>query len=96
MLNHLSEADIKANLRRVPEWKSHSDSISRRFEFADFAASMRFVHAVAVLAEAANHHPDIDIRWNKVLLQLSTHSSGGLTEADFALAEKIDTVTIKG
>jgi len=86
----LSETDIKASLSRIPEWRSRDNSISRRFEFADFAASMGFVNTVAALAEEADHHPDIDIRWNKVLLRLSTHSAGGLTALDFALAEKID------
>jgi len=52
---------------------------------------MRFVNAVAVLAEKAGHHPDIDIRWNKVTLALTTHDQGGLTEKDFALAKKFDT-----
>lgn len=90
MPNRLSPADVETQLGRIPAWQSHDDAISRRFEFADFAAALQFVNVVADRAEKANHHPDIDIRWNKVLLRLSTHSAGGLTELDFSLAEKID------
>ncbi len=65
--------------------------IERDFRFADFAAAISFVDHVAERAEAANHHPDILVHgWNKVRLTLSTHSQGGLTEADFALAREID------
>lgn len=65
-------------------------SISREYEFPTFLAAVRFVDFVAELAEAADHHPDIDIRYNRVRLTLSTHSAGGVTEKDFALARAID------
>ena len=65
-------------------------TIVRTFEFKDFPAAIKFVAAVAALAEQAWHHPDIDIRWNKVTLTLSTHDAGGLTEKDFALARQFD------
>jgi 4a-hydroxytetrahydrobiopterin dehydratase len=90
MTTPLSESEIAHHLSRISSWERSNGEISRRFEFADFAASMRFVNAVANLAEKANHHPDIDIRWNKVFLRLSTHSAGGLTDLDFALAEQIN------
>lgn len=64
----------------------------RTFTFSDFLAAIRFVNAVAEVAEAADHHPDIDIRYNKVTLALTTHDSGGLTEKDFALAAQADTI----
>ena len=64
--------------------------ITRTFQFPDFVAAMGFVNQVAGLAEAAGHHPDIDIRWNQVTLALTTHDVGGLTEKDFALAREID------
>jgi 4a-hydroxytetrahydrobiopterin dehydratase len=86
----LNAAQIKAALRRVPQWKKKAALISRTYEFKDFVAAMRFVNAVARQAEKADHHPDIDIRWNKVLLQLTTHSAGGLTEKDFELAQQVD------
>ena len=81
---------IKAALPTVKDWKKQSAEITRTFQFKDFAAAMAFVNKVANLAEAANHHPDIDIRWNKVTLALATHSEGGLTQNDFELARKID------
>jgi 4a-hydroxytetrahydrobiopterin dehydratase len=65
--------------------------IARELKFADFAAAIAFVEEVASAAEAANHHPDILVHgWNKVRLELSTHSEGGLTQADFDLAARID------
>ena len=66
--------------------------ISRTFEFADFPAAMKFVNPVARAAEKSCHHPDIDIRWNKVTLALTTHDAGGLTEKDFTLAAKFDSL----
>ena len=86
----LSPAQIKAALPAVPQWRRKESVISRTFEFEDFVAAMKFVNAVARAAEKAGHHPDIDIRWNKVTLALTTHDAGGLTEKDFALAAKFD------
>jgi len=67
--------------------------ITRTYEFADFNESMGFVTRVAIMAEKYDHHPDIDIRWNKVTLTLSTHSEGGLTARDLDLADRCDTLT---
>ena len=86
----LTPAQIKTALPSVPEWKKQGANIVRTFQFKDFVVAMKFVNAVAKLAEKADHHPDIDIRWNKVTLALSTHSEGGLTEKDFALAKQFD------
>jgi 4a-hydroxytetrahydrobiopterin dehydratase len=86
----LSPSQIKAALPSIPKWRKRGSNILRTFEFADFAAAMKFVNAVARRAEKADHHPDIDIRWNKVTLALSTHSAGGLTRMDFDLAASID------
>jgi 4a-hydroxytetrahydrobiopterin dehydratase len=73
------------------EWARDGEAIVRERKLADFAAAIAFVNRVAELAEAANHHPDILVHgWNRVRLELSTHSAGGLTDADFALAEQID------
>ena len=73
------------------QWKQDGDAIVRDLEFEDFKAAMAAVNRVADLAEETNHHPDILVHgWNKVRLTLSTHSAGGLTAADFALAEQID------
>jgi len=77
----------------MSEWSQRPDALERDFEFADFAAAMAFVNRVAGVAEADNHHPDILVHgWNKVRLMLATHSEGGLTDADHALARRIDEV----
>ena len=86
----LNAAQIKSALATVPDWSKRSKTIARTFVFKDFPAAIKFVNAVAKLAEKAWHHPDIDIRWNKVTLVLTTHDAGGLTEKDFALARKFD------
>ncbi len=86
----LKPPEIKSALATVPEWKESGAAIKRTFQFKDFAAAMKFANAVARLAEKAWHHPDIDVRWNKVTLTLSTHCEGGLTEMDFALARRFN------
>ena len=84
--------EIKEAIKEIPAWEVEGKTIERTFEFDDFTRAMDFVNGVAELAEEEDHHPDIDIRYNKVRLVLSTHSKGGLTELDFALAGKIDTL----
>jgi 4a-hydroxytetrahydrobiopterin dehydratase len=74
----------------VPDWKKNDVCITRTYQFKDFPAAIKFVNAVARLAEKAWHHPDINIRWNKVALTLTTHDAGGLTRKDFILARKFD------
>jgi 4a-hydroxytetrahydrobiopterin dehydratase len=75
------------------EWRHEGAAIVREWTFADFAGAIAFVNRVAETAEAVNHHPDIKVHgWNKVRLELSTHSEGGLTEADFAMAARIDSL----
>jgi len=86
----LSEKEISARLKAVKGWKLSGNEIGKTFILKDFVHAMGFVNSVALLAEKANHHPDIDIRWNKVVLALSTHSAGGLTEKDFTLAAGIE------
>jgi 4a-hydroxytetrahydrobiopterin dehydratase len=78
----------------MSEWREEGTALLKDFEFKDFASAMGFVNQVAEMAEGANHHPDILVHgWNKVRLTLSTHSEGGLTGADHALARRIDEVT---
>jgi 4a-hydroxytetrahydrobiopterin dehydratase len=78
----------------MSEWSQRPDALEREFAFDDFAGAMAFVNRVAAVAEELNHHPDILVHgWNKVRLTLSTHSEGGLTDADHALARRIDEVT---
>ena len=89
-MSKLNASQIKSALATVPEWKRKAAVISRTFQFKDFPAAIKFVDAVAELAEQAWHHPDIDIRWSKVTLALTTHDAGGLTKKDFVLARKFD------
>jgi len=86
----LAPARIQSALRGVPQWRRRRTVITRTYQFKDFVAALKFVNRVARLAEQAWHHPDIDIRWNRVTLVLSTHSEGGLTAKDFRLAKQID------
>ena len=86
----LSDEQVVAGLEGG-EWRREGDAIVRDWRFADFAAAIAFVERVAEVAEAANHHPDILVHgWNKVRLTLSTHSEGGITAADLALARRLD------
>ncbi len=85
----LDSKQIKAALKDLPEWDLEKNAIERTFEFDDFAGSIDFVNGVAELTEETDHHPDMDIRYAKVRVILSTHSKGGLTEMDFEMAERI-------
>ena len=69
-------------------WTEIDGALEREFRFADFAAAMAFVNRVAELAESEDHHPDIDVRWNRVTLRWSTHSAGGITDRDRELAAR--------
>ncbi len=89
----VSATEIQAFLEAHPEWSRAGNEITRTYELADFNESMGFVTRVAIMAEKYDHHPDIDIRWNKVTLTLSTHSEGGLTARDLDLADRCDTLT---
>jgi 4a-hydroxytetrahydrobiopterin dehydratase len=91
----LGEEQIEQHLVEVPNWRREGDAaIVHERKLESFLDAVAFVDRVAVLAEEANHHPDILLHgWNKVRLTLSTHSAGALTEADFALAARIDALT---
>jgi len=89
----LTEPQISAELLTVPAWTRAGDSITTLTQRADFRDALLYLGAVAYLAESANHHPDIVINWNRVTLTLSTHSAGGLTAADFALARQISALS---
>jgi 4a-hydroxytetrahydrobiopterin dehydratase len=89
-MSKLSTAEIKTELKKIPEWSKRNKTITRTYSFKDFAAAMKFVNAVARQAEKAWHHPDIDIRWNRVTLTLTTHDQGGLTDKDFGMAQHAD------
>jgi 4a-hydroxytetrahydrobiopterin dehydratase len=86
----LSSAEVSSRLKSLPSWKLENGEIARTYEFPDFRGSLAFVNKVGELAEKAGHHPDIDIRYNKVRLALVTHDAGGLTAKDFELAGQAD------
>jgi 4a-hydroxytetrahydrobiopterin dehydratase len=92
MADLLKAQDIKEWLKKLPEWELDKKHIERTFEFDDFTQAIEFVNGVAEIADEEDHHPDIDVRYNKVRVALSTHSEGGLTELDFEVAEKIGTL----
>ena len=89
----LSAEMVQESLSSLPQWKLEGKEIVRQYEFADFAAAMVFVNQVAEKAEAAGHHPDIDIRYNKVRLALVSHDKGGLTKRDMSMARTIDSIS---
>jgi 4a-hydroxytetrahydrobiopterin dehydratase len=94
-MKKFSASDVKKALATMPDWKKKGATIARTYSFKDFPAAIKFINAVAKLAEQAWHHPDIDIRWNQVTLALTTHDAGGLTEKDFALARKFDALSLR-
>ena len=89
----LTDSEIQQALGRLPGWKRSGIAIQRLFEFPDFKAAMAFVNKIANAAEQANHHPDIDIRYNKVTMSLVSHDSGGITKRDIGMAERINKVS---
>lgn len=86
----LSDSEIEARLAEHPGWERAGDAIAKTFERGDFVGSVRFVESLVNPAEAMNHHPDLEISWDKVTVSIATHSEGGITAADFELAAKID------
>lgn len=89
----LDPAEIASALETLPGWSGGTDGITRTVETESFPAAIALVNAVAEAAEAADHHPDIDIRWRTVTFSLSTHSAGGVTSKDTAMAAKINDLT---
>lgn len=90
MTARLPEDEITRWLESRSGWERHGDEIRKGYERASFADGIAFVVRIGFLAEAANHHPDIDIRWRTVTISLTTHDAGGLTAHDLALAASID------
>jgi 4a-hydroxytetrahydrobiopterin dehydratase len=86
----LDDAEIESRLAGLPDWSRAGEAIEKTFECGDFVGSVKFVGSLVEPAEAMNHHPDLEISWDKVKVSLSSHSEGGLTENDFELAAKID------
>ncbi|MDJ0743598.1 MAG: 4a-hydroxytetrahydrobiopterin dehydratase [Xenococcaceae cyanobacterium MO_167.B27] len=85
----LTQTQISEKIKILSDWTLNGKEITRTFQFSDFIAAIDFVNKLVEPAEAAGHHPDIDISYNKVTISLTTHDAGGLTDKDFALAETI-------
>ena len=91
----LTARQIKLRLESIPGWTKHAQIIRRTYKFKGFLNSIKFVNRIAGKAQKADHHPDIDVRFDKVTLKLTTHDEGGLTEKDFSLARQCDKVFSK-
>jgi 4a-hydroxytetrahydrobiopterin dehydratase len=89
MKEALNSTEIDDVLRNNPEWKLQEGKLVREWTFKDFVEAMAFVNRVAVLAEAAGHHPDIDVRYNHVVLGLVSHDAGGITQRDASMASRL-------
>jgi 4a-hydroxytetrahydrobiopterin dehydratase len=88
----LTDSEIQQTLGSLRGWQRQGKAIQRIFEFPDFKAAMQFVNKIADAAEHANHHPDIDIRYNKVTMALISHDSGGVTQRDVKMAKRINEI----
>jgi 4a-hydroxytetrahydrobiopterin dehydratase len=88
----LSDDEIRDRLESLDGWEREGDAIRKQFQLEDFKGSVDFVNRLTPVAEDMNHHPDLEISWNKVTVRISTHSEGGLTGNDFELASKIDSL----
>ena len=91
MTKALNAVEIEEVLKTHPEWKLQDGKLIREWTFKDFVEAMQFVNRIAALAEAAGHHPDIDVRYNRVLLGLVSHDAAGITRRDAVMASRIDT-----
>jgi 4a-hydroxytetrahydrobiopterin dehydratase len=91
----LPQAELERSLRDLPGWAVKNNAITKTYKHDSFAEAIVFVNAVAHLAELANHHPDIDIRYKNVTIALTTHDQGGLTEKDINLARRIEEIRRK-
>jgi 4a-hydroxytetrahydrobiopterin dehydratase len=94
-MSALTSKQIRLHLKAVPNWSKRTQTIFRTFKFEGFLKSIDFVNRIARRAQKINHHPDIDIRFDKVTLTLTTHDEGRITEKDFCLARQCDEVLSK-
>ncbi|MDA8076066.1 MAG: 4a-hydroxytetrahydrobiopterin dehydratase [Actinomycetota bacterium] len=93
MTEVLGPSDVEAALARESlAWRREGDVLVKEVDCVDFAGALAYVNLVGELSERANHHPDVDIRWRTVVLRLTTHSEGGITERDLSLAARIDAI----
>lgn len=90
----LTDAEVQSKLQTLPGWTLQNGEITCTYQVKDFRVALLFVNAVGLLAEAAEHHPDITIKYNKITFALVTHDANGLTEKDFNLAQQISALPI--
>lgn len=90
MRTKLSDLEIRRALGGLPGWSRKGDALNKTYSFARFADGIRFVDQVAAVADAMNHHPDIDVRYTNITFTLSTHDAGGVTQRDLDLAKAIE------
>jgi 4a-hydroxytetrahydrobiopterin dehydratase len=92
MRQKLSDLEIQRALAGLPGWSRRGDTLTKTYTFEKFADGIAFVGRTAKIADEMDHHPDIDIRYTKILMALSTHDAGGITQSDLTLAERIEAV----
>lgn len=92
----MSQAEIEQQIQTVPQWQQSGQTITRTFEFKNFVEAIAFVEQLVEPAEAAAHHPDLAISYNKVTVSLTSHDAGGLTAKDFELAQTISQIKDRG
>ncbi len=86
----LNDDEIAQHMGKLPGWRRDGDRLTKQYQFKDFIHSLQFVNLIGQTAEAVQHHPDIDVRYNKVILTLTTHDSGGITHNDIEMAASSD------
>jgi len=88
-MNRLTDSEISERLRSLEGWEVRDSRLVKSFKFKDFMSAVRFVDEIAPLAEAEGHHPDLQVGWGKVVVELTSHDAGGLTEKDFEVAARL-------
>jgi len=88
--HRLCDAEIASRLKLLPEWRPAGETLARTFRFADYYQTMAFVNALAFIAHAQDHHPDLGVHYNRVEVRFSTHAVGGVSENDFICAAKVE------
>ncbi|HXG95666.1 MAG: 4a-hydroxytetrahydrobiopterin dehydratase [Chloroflexi bacterium] len=89
MMNRLTDSEISDRLRSLEGWEVRDSRLVKSFKFKDFMSAVHFVDEIAPLAEAEGHHPDLQVGWGKVVVELTSHDAGGLTEKDFEVASRL-------
>jgi len=88
-MNRLTDSEISERLRSLEGWEVRDSRLVKSFKFKDFMSAVHFVDEIAPLAEAEGHHPDLQVGWGKVVVELTSHDAGGLTEKDFEVAARL-------